>query len=154
MLVVLGLPHLVLANVGDDDGLVCSSSGLSLVPDVVDDVGSVEVAVVGEVDDVADGGIALHGVDLAEPAGVGVLRQQREEEFEDLFEVADEGYVGADILVDLGGVDLDVNLFRVGGVMGEIAGDAVFEAHPEGEKEVGLLDGVVDPRLAVHPHHA
>ena len=57
---VLGLPHLVLAYVGDDDGLVEAAGGLGLAPDVVDDVGGVEVAVVGEVDDVADAGVALH----------------------------------------------------------------------------------------------
>ncbi len=38
--------------------------------------------------------------------------------------------------------------------MGEVAGDAVVEAHAEGEQEVGLLDGLVDPGLAVHAHHA
>ena len=69
-------------------------------------------------------------------------------------EVADEGYVDADVLVDFGGVDFDVDLFGVGGVAGEVAGDAVVEAHAEGEEEVGLLDGVVDPGLAVHAHHA
>ena len=38
-----------------------------------------------------------------------------------------------------------MDLFGVGGVLGEVAGDAVVEAHAEGEEEVGLLDGVVDP---------
>ena len=33
---------------------------------------------------------------------------------EDFFEVADEGYVGADVFVDLGGVDFDVDLFALG----------------------------------------
>ena len=42
----------------------------------------------------------------------------------------------------------------MGGVGGERAGDAVVEAHAEGEQEVGLLDGLVDPGLAVHAHHA
>ncbi len=88
------------------------------------------------------------------PAGVRVLRQQRDEEFEDLFEVADEGDVGADGFVDIGGFDLDVDSLCVLGVVGEVAGDAVVEAHAEGEEEVGLLDGVVDPGLAVHAHHA
>ena len=71
-----------------------------------------------------------------------------------ILEVADEGDVGADVLVDLGGVDLDVDLLRVGRVAGEVAGDAVVEAHAEGEQQVGLLDGVVDPGFAVHAHHA
>ena len=52
------------------------------------------------------------------------------------------------------GVDFDVDFFRVGRVAGEVAGDAVVEAHAEGEEQIGLLDGVVDPGLAVHAHHA
>ena len=59
VLEVLRLPHLVLAYVGDDDGVVEAAGGLRLAPDVVDDVRGVEVAVVGEVDDVADGGGAF-----------------------------------------------------------------------------------------------
>ncbi len=55
VLVVLGLPHLVLADVGDDDGFAVGGA-----PEVVDDVGGVEVAEVGKVLDVADGGVALH----------------------------------------------------------------------------------------------
>ena len=39
-------------------------------------------------------------------------------------------------------------------VVDEVAGDAIVEAHAEGEQEVGVLDRVVDPRLAVHAHHA
>ncbi len=35
---------------------------------------------------------------------------------------------------DLAGVDIDVDLFGVGGVAGEVAGDAVVEAHAEGEE--------------------
>ena len=76
------------------------------------------------------------------------------EETEDFFEVPDEGYVYADVLVDLGRIDVYVDLFGVGGVFGEIAGDPVVEAHTEGEEEVGLLNGGVHPGLAVHAHHA
>ena len=62
--VVLRLPHLVLAYVGDDDGLVEAAGGLGFGPDVVDDVRGVEVAEVGEVDDVADAGVAFKLGDL------------------------------------------------------------------------------------------
>jgi hypothetical protein len=67
VLVVLRLPHLVLADVGDDDGLGQALGGEGLGPDVVDDVRGVEVAVVGEVDDVADGLGAFHAVDFGDP---------------------------------------------------------------------------------------
>ena len=73
---------------------------------------------------------------------------------ENFFEVADEGYVGAYVLVDFAGVDFDVDLLGVRRVAGEVAGNAVVETHAEGEQEIGLLDGGVDPRLAVHAHHA
>ena len=69
-------------------------------------------------------------------------------------QIADEGDIDLDVLVDLGGIDLDVDLLRVGRVGLQIAGDAVVEAHAEGEQQVGFLDGVVDPRFAVHAHHA
>ena len=74
--------------------------------------------------------------------------------FEHVAQVADQRHVDLDVLVDLGRIDLDVDLLRVGRVGGEVAGDAVVEAHAEGDQQVGLLDRVVDPRLAVHAHHA
>ena len=36
----------------------------------------------------------------------------------------------------------------------EVAGDAIVEAHAERQQEVRFLNGVIDPRLAVHAHHA
>ena len=36
----------------------------------------------------------------------------------------------------------------------QLAGDAIVEPHAEGDQQVGVLDGVVDPGLAVHAHHA
>jgi hypothetical protein len=57
VLVVLRLPHLVLAYVGDDDGR--GPGGYSAHARCRDDVRGVEVAVVGQVDDVAHGGVPL-----------------------------------------------------------------------------------------------
>ena len=62
--------------------------------------------------------------------------------------------VDADVLVQLGAIDVDVNLLRVARVGLEVAGDAVVEPHAERDQQVGLLNRVVDPRLAVHAHHA
>ena len=69
-------------------------------------------------------------------------------------QIADERDVDLDVLVDLGGIDLDVNLLRLGRVGRERAGDAIVEAHAAGDEQIGFLNGVVDPRLAVHAHHA
>ncbi len=57
------------------------------------------------------------------------------------------------LLISVGSISMWIFL-ELGRVLGEVAGDAVVEAHAEGEEEVGLLDGVVDPGLAVHAHHA
>ena len=73
---------------------------------------------------------------------------------EGLAQVADERHVDPDVLVDLGRVDVDVDLAGAGRVGLHVAGDAVVEAHAEGQQQVRLLHGRVHPRLAVHAHHA
>jgi len=55
-------PHLVLAHVGDQDGVAAGDA-----PDVVDDVRRVEVAGVGQVLDVAHGHCALAGFNGLDP---------------------------------------------------------------------------------------
>ncbi len=71
----------------------------------------------------------------------------------DLADVADQADIDLHVLVDLGAIDLDVDLPGVQGIGLEVAGDAVVEAHAQGHEQVGLLDRLVDPGLAVHAHH-
>src|SRR5690606_31490133 len=47
--VVLGLPHLMLSNIRDDDGFT-----IGQLPQVVDDVGGVELAVIWQILDIDD----------------------------------------------------------------------------------------------------
>ena len=47
-----------------------------------------------------------------------------------------------------------MNFFRVLRVGFQVARHAIVEAHAEGEQQVGLLNGFVDPGFAVHAHHA
>ena len=47
-----------------------------------------------------------------------------------------------------------MNLLRFLSIGGESACDAVVKAHAAGDEQVGFLDGVVEPGLAVHTHHA
>ena len=47
-----------------------------------------------------------------------------------------------------------MNLFCLGCVGLETAGNAIVKAHSEREQQVGVLDSVVDPCLAMHSHHA
>ena len=71
-----------------------------------------------------------------------------------LAQVGDDRRVGLDVLVHLRRVDVDVDLLRVDRVGREVAGDAIVEAHAERQQQVGLLNRVIDPRFAVHAHHA
>ncbi len=150
VVVVLRLPHLVLADVGDDDRLALGDA-----PDVVDDVRRVEVAVVGQRLDVAHRRVALHRADVLQPRRRGpAASTTSSRSFSVSRRSATMAASAAHVLVDLGRVDVDVDLLGVERVGLEVAGDAVVEAHAEGEQQVGLLDRVVDPRLAVHAHHA
>ncbi len=66
LLVVLGGPHLVLADIGDHQGFA-----LGEAPQVVDHVRGIQVAVIGQVLDIAHGAVALHLVDVRQPLGCG-----------------------------------------------------------------------------------
>ena len=74
--------------------------------------------------------------------------------FQHRAQIADESNVDADVLSDLGLVDIDVHLRRVRRVRLQVAGDAIVEPHAESEQQIRFLDGGVYPRLAVHAHHA
>ena len=73
----------MLAYIGGDDGLGQPSSGFRFAPDVVDHVRGVEVAIVGQVDDVADGGIALEFTDVTEPITALTMFETGQKLFED-----------------------------------------------------------------------
>jgi len=72
---------------------------------------------------------------------------------EDAADVTDQGDGDLDILADGGGIDVDVDDLRPGGELAHLAGDAVIEAHADGDEEVGLLDGIVGVGGAMHAHH-
>src|SRR5229473_1372469 len=69
--------------------------------------------------------------------------------FKGLTRVPDERRVNFHVLVDFGAVDLNVDLASALGVSAQVAGDAVVKTHANGNQEVGFLNGVVHPRLAV-----
>ena len=70
-------------------------------PQIVDHVRGVEVAVVGQILNVAHGGVALEPVDIGEPL-VAVLRLQVRQQFaQDGLQIADQRDVHLHVLVDL-----------------------------------------------------
>ncbi len=70
VLVVLRFPHLVLAHIGDDDGVA-----LGGMPEIVDDVRGVQMAVVGKVLDIADCAVAFLASIVVQPC-VPIARRE------------------------------------------------------------------------------
>ncbi len=151
----LGGPHLVLADVGSDDGFA--------VGDTVD-LGHEVLGL-----DFVDGDFELEGV-LFHPAANGVppvgalsglLSAHFGFEFahdlvelgEDLFGIADDGEFCVADLGDLAGVDVDVDDLGVGGEGSEAAGDAIVEANAEGDDQVGIVHAHVGRVGSVHAGH-
>ena len=94
--VVLRLPHLMLPDVGDDErASVCQTR------QIVHDVRGVQMALVRQVFDVADGGVAFAGVDVRQPVTAINCGHSRQPVAHDLAEIADDAHVDADDLVQL-----------------------------------------------------
>ena len=104
-MVVLRFPHLMLADVGDDD-----RPSVGRTPEVLHHMRRVEMAVVCEVLDVAYGRITLERVDARDPLFMATRFDARHERAEYVAEIADDANVDRDNLADLGAVDIDMKL--------------------------------------------
>src|SRR5262249_36015398 len=104
--------------------------------------------------DVADRGIALEFANVRKPVGAVAMREAGKELLQDFASVGDQSIVDLDILVDFGAIDFYVNLARVSCICAQVTGDAIVKPHSNGNEEIGLLNRVIDPSLAVHAHHA
>src|SRR6266404_1406981 len=90
----------------------------------------------------------------AKPRVMVARHYARRKFFEDFARVADKSGVHLYVLVDFCAIDLDVNFARGLCVGAKVAGDAIVEAHADGDEQVRFLNGIVDPSFAVHAHHA
>jgi hypothetical protein len=68
-------------------------------------------------------------------------------------QVLGDRHVNAHVLVQLGAIDVHVDLARRRRVGFQIAGHAIVETHAERDQQIGFLNRVIDPCLAVHAHH-
>ena len=68
--------------------------------------------------------------------------------------VAHDGHIGRAVLADFGGIDIHVDDFGVRREGGQAAGDAVVEAHAEGDQQVAFGHAHVGGVAAVHAGHA
>ena len=126
MLVVLGLPHLVLAHVGAHDRMARGGP-----PDVGHHVGGQKLALVGLVQDVAAARVLAPDIDLLQPLLVAHGLDHLVEATMPARRSPRMGASTATFFPISEGVDLDVDLLRGWGVGLQVAGDAVVEAHAE-----------------------
>ena len=70
-----------------------------------------------------------------------------------VLDVGHDRHVNDLVLVDLGGVDVDVNDESMLGELAHLPRDPVVEADADGDQQVGLIHGVVGIDAAVHPEH-
>lgn len=89
-------------------------------------------------------------VNLLPPVRQGGIRLVLHEQRENGLHIAGEAERVAHVLVDLGGVDVDVDELRVLRVLVEVARLAVAKAAADGDDEVGRGNRVIRGLLAVH----
>ncbi len=85
------------------------------------------------------------------PFLMAIRVEERREHFQGFLRVADHGGMGFHDFVHLGGVDLDVNDFRLLGVARHIARHAVVEPQPDADQHVAFVGEAVGTVIAVHP---
>ena len=171
ILIPLTRPHLMLADAGGDVGLALGHVIKRLDDHLLqDDFAFLAAHVVNHVvavgnlgrDAVGEGRFLLPFGDLREPGGVllldGALGNELVEAGQGVLDVADDGEVGLAVLVQLGGVNVNVDNGAVLAEFLELAGHAVVKAHAEREQEVGavlqldlrVVEGFAELVFAVH----
>ena len=96
----------------------------------------------------APGGALLH------PVGGVQLAHQRKQRLHAPARVANHGDVGLDDLPELGGIDVQVELWRSRTEFGELPHDAVVPAGSDREDQVAVHHRLVGVGRSVHPQHA
>ncbi len=86
----------------------------------------------------------LRGVGAAELSQIAAEIRQH------ALQRADDGDVRVAELVDLGGIDVEMNDRGARGERGELPGDAVVEARADSDEHVALVQGPVRPLRPVH----
>ena len=146
---VLRFPHLVLAYVGSHNGVAAGDA-----PEIVHHVCRIEMAGVGKILDVVYRNCALARFNCLEPCEPSRPATRGSNCSSTSRKIADQRHIDFDVLVDLSRVDFNVNLLGLQRIGRGGSGHAIVKAHAAGDEQIGFLDGVIHPRLAMHAHHA
>ena len=152
-MIMLRRPHLVLADLGGDVGVHVLGRRVEPLDRILrhDDV---VVRLVGErVARPPAGDLLPPGIERL-LVGLGARPPQPHQIFQNPADVAEDADIGADVLVDRRGIDVDVDLLRVRRERVDAAGDAVVETRADADHDVAIVHGHVGFVGAVHAEHA
>ena len=96
----------------------------------------------------------LVGAEAVEPFLMSGWLQQFGDGRKRLLAIAQHGYVGLDVLVYLGRVDIEVDDFSLRSIGRHVARHTVVEAHAHGYQHIALVGIDVRPQIAMHTQHA
>src|SRR5690606_30759658 len=112
---MLGCPHLVLTNIGGDDGIVVGRRS-----NFLDD--GIRLWPIRSILQRSSQHAILLALDPRAPGGVLACFHLWSQEFENLSDITHNWHIGMDVLPDFGRIDVDVNDLGVRSKAGEIAG--------------------------------
>ncbi len=147
-------PHLMLADLGDDDGM----GGIELDGEVLQHpLGNDGSGLFGKLS-VIEREATTPFPDLLEPLvgcglHAGLFRRVRDAG-EHAFQVADDRHLNLADLADLGRIDVDMDDLGVRREFGKLARHAIGEARTASDDQVGFGHGEVGVLGAVHAHEA
>ncbi len=98
--------------------------------------------------------ICIGVFEALEPGGVCFFCDEFREEGQGLFAIAPNGHGRFHVLVNFGGVDIQVDDFGLFCVFVEATGDAVVEAHADGDEDIAFVREQVGTIISVHAEHA
>ena len=152
--VKLGGPHLVLPNLGGDDGVAVGDL-VYLLADVLRHEFAIRVLLVRQRE------IPLPRRDLCQPRGVRRIPifalhgpQLLDQAQQAHLHVTDDRQGDGDVLADRGWIDVDMDELGADAEFFKVAGDPVVEAGADGNDQIGLIHGHVRRVGAVHAQHA
>ena len=142
---ILGCPHLVLADICDIDGIL-----IRHVSHDADDLARVQIG--RRALDVAGLRLPAHG--QADPFAAVLLLDLREEGSQEFLDVCRDAEVYENVLIDLAGVDVHMDLLGSASESLRIEGDSVAETSAQSDQKICAVHGLVCGDAAVHAAHS
>ncbi len=121
----------MLSHVGRYNGIAASR-----FPDIRDEMRHVELAVLLPIHNAARVDFVPPTIDFLFPLVMVIFIHQRNQIAQDGLQIADQWDIHKDIFMNFRGINLNVNLFRLGRIRFQCACHPVIETHAKGEDQI------------------